>query len=1062
MKKGLAILLTLIMLFTMQSVTASAASFADTLGESCEAAVDVLSELGIVEGKAEGAYEPNGALTRAEMTTIILRTIGMADTAEGIDIFEDVSFVHWAYGNITTAYQMGIVQGTSATTFDPDATVTRDQAVKMVIATLGYSVAAEAMGGYPSGYLTKATQLGLLDGVASQTDMTRGDMAILMYNALDTPLFEKTAYGDDSFEYGSNEDATLLTRYLKVEKMTGKVVQTPMALAMSPLPGASSSKILSDEVRVFDGTTTTLMKVGQSSAQKLLGIRSEFFYRKDEITGKAMIVAAVPRTSAKTLDVAVKDVVASKTTATELVYEKDNVEKRESIAGATLVYNGKVVPMNEALLKPEIGTLRLISEAGGTYNLVVVESYTNYLVDRVDLDNDVIYFKNGAGSMLVNLSDSDINTLITDKAGKVLALNNLDEWDVLSIYSDDDMNPTIRRIYSARENVDGKVLEYSGTAQEIVIGETSYPVSSTVTIDSSLPSGPVPGALVVAYLDFTGTIFYMEASKGSGRIYGWLKGAETTTGLDPVTQLKIFTQDGQWKVFKVAEKVQLNDDIVRGTSILENGKPATEYPITGVSGGYYTLDKSAGTAGTMFEEGTAPTLVDSTGAIEPQLIAYEVNEEGVITKIETAYNLTKPNRSEEDVYGGTFSMDYFKSRNLSRSIFDNTTTGLTPSDAYYGNNVFQKDAYAYFVNNVLAAKIRIRPETKYFVIPGNADKEDAYQMKTATAEIVLSTTGTNHDLDCLALYDVSEEYVCGAAVLRKDIIANEKEGGGGPGESAITYPDASATAGVVLSRGKTLDADGMVVDALKVYDQNGQEVALNLANIDRVLYRNANANMWTYTLNGVTYEGDPDWYMLKEDGTKYQPAKNTNDWKYYGYSGSTKISATRHNEIFIDVEDIVPGDVVQYIADDDGNLSRLLVVLRSEYPGNVEFTARPADLKASGPDSVYNGGNLSSYGQVQKVLNDAFVVKVNLPEMSTEVKSYSFNAYTYGLPLIQNIDGVDQFLTTTRVMPKLGKFVLWDTASQEMREISAANLSVGDTVFVWWSLANQRMVVVYR
>ena len=165
---------------------------------------------------------------------------------------------------------------------------------------------------------------------------------------------------------------------------------------------------------------------------------------------------------------------------------------------------------------------------------------------------------------------------------------------------------------------------------------------------------------------------------------------------------------------------------------------------------------------------------------------------------------------------------------------------------------------------------------------------------------------------------------------------------------------------------------------------------------------------------------------------------------------------------FIDVEDIVPGDVVQYIADDDGNLSRLLVVLRSEYPGNVEFTTRPGDLKASGPDSVYNGGNLSSYGQVQKVLNDAFVVKVNLPEMSTEVKSYSFNAYTYGLPLIQNIDGVDQFLTTTRVMPKLGKFVLWDTASQEMREISAANLSVGDTVFVWWSLANQRMVVVYR
>ena len=66
-------------------------------GENCETAVEVLAALGIVEGKAEGAYEPDSSLTRAEMATIILRTMNMAEAAEGKAIFSDVPSSHWAY-----------------------------------------------------------------------------------------------------------------------------------------------------------------------------------------------------------------------------------------------------------------------------------------------------------------------------------------------------------------------------------------------------------------------------------------------------------------------------------------------------------------------------------------------------------------------------------------------------------------------------------------------------------------------------------------------------------------------------------------------------------------------------------------------------------------------------------------------------------------------------------------------------------------------------------------------------------------------------------------------------
>ena len=990
MKKGLAILLTLIMLVTMQSVTASAASFTDTVGESCEVAVDVLSALEIVEGKTADAYQPNGALTRAEMTTIILRTIGMADSAEGADIFEDVPFTHWAYGNITTAYQMGIVQGTSATTFDPDATVTREQAVKMVVATLGYSVAAESMGGYPSGYMTKAIQLELLKGVNAEADMTRGDMAILLYNALDVPLFEKEVYGNDSYKYGTDEEVTLLTRYLKVKKMAGKVVQTPMACADSDV-----AKLLSDEVRVSNGTSSIVMKKGKTTAEDYLGYRAEFIYREDE-----------------TLEVAVKDVVAGKTTNTELVYEKDGDEKKENIQGATLVYNGRVRAMDAALLKPEVGTLRLVSEAGGAYDLVIVESYTNYIVERADAENDVVYFKDGAGVMEIKVSDSNVNTLVTDETGKLITLNDIAEWDVLSIYTDRADNPSLFRVYRSRKTVDGEITEYSATANEVVIGGETYAVSSTVTEELA------PGDKILCYMDFTGTVVFVEESKGSGRTYGWLKAAEESKGLEPVVQLKVFTQDGEWVVFKVAKKMELNGVPTDGRTILDPGTASEN----------------------MYLYNTRPTLTNSEGTIEPQLIAYETNEEGLITKIETAFNMSKPSVSIEEKFGGEFSMDYYQNTGLNVSLFNGTPRG-DESGSNYVSGTFHRYGYLSF-ENVAFTRVRVRPETKYFVIPGNTANEKAYEVKTATAEIKYENVHNTHTLDCLTYFDVSEDYVLGAAVLRKDIKALEAV----VDDSTVTYPGYTIPAGVVLNRGKKLTEDGMTVDVLTVYNQNGQEVTLDLANVERVQYRNANARMFDVVEGDTTLPADPAWYMLRDDETKYRPAQNTNDWK-------NEKNTSRHKSIFMDIEDIVPGDIVQYDADEDGNLYRLCMVYRCEYPGKVEFASREDWLGATGPDVRYRGGNMTTNGEVTKIFEDGILVEVGLTTCNSTDAIGRHTPESLALP---------SGIITNRMLPKTGKFVLWDSSKQQMTAITASDIVIGDTVLSWWATINQRMVVVYR
>lgn len=73
-------------------------------------------------------FRPSDAITREEMTVMLLRAMGYSDLA-GLSAtlecpFEDVTE---NVGYITLAYHLGLMNGTSATTFAPDRTATREQ-----------------------------------------------------------------------------------------------------------------------------------------------------------------------------------------------------------------------------------------------------------------------------------------------------------------------------------------------------------------------------------------------------------------------------------------------------------------------------------------------------------------------------------------------------------------------------------------------------------------------------------------------------------------------------------------------------------------------------------------------------------------------------------------------------------------------------------------------------------------------------------------------------------------------------------------------------------------------
>lgn len=102
-----------------------------------DTAVEALTYLGILQGKENRLFDPAASLTREEAATILTR---MADHYS-FHHFQagDLSFTDWdqvsdwALDGVEVACNMGLMNGVSSTTFSPQGTYTREQAVATMV-----------------------------------------------------------------------------------------------------------------------------------------------------------------------------------------------------------------------------------------------------------------------------------------------------------------------------------------------------------------------------------------------------------------------------------------------------------------------------------------------------------------------------------------------------------------------------------------------------------------------------------------------------------------------------------------------------------------------------------------------------------------------------------------------------------------------------------------------------------------------------------------------------------------------------------------------------------------
>ena len=167
-------------------------------------AIEALAARGIIDGKSDGNFDPDGSMTRAEFATIVVRALGLTPADTGA--FVDVASTAWYSPYVGAASTYGLINGVGEGRFSPDGTITRQEAAVMVsraaelcgLETEMDTAAVRNMLAQFPDYMSSAewarAQLAFCyqEGILSQTELnvrpqdavTRAEVAQMLFNLL--------------------------------------------------------------------------------------------------------------------------------------------------------------------------------------------------------------------------------------------------------------------------------------------------------------------------------------------------------------------------------------------------------------------------------------------------------------------------------------------------------------------------------------------------------------------------------------------------------------------------------------------------------------------------------------------------------------------------------------------------------------------------------------------------------------------------------------------------------------------------------------------------------------
>ncbi len=527
-------------------------------------AVQILNKLDIIKGYEDGTFGPMKNVTRAEFATMIIRFLGMSEAVDNSKEnlpFPDIDGVDWAIGNIRTAKSLGIINGYEDGTFRPNNNVSFEEAVKMIVCTLGYEYFSQPGANWYDKYMNSATKLGLLKDVmgALKTPATRSCISQLLYNSLEVEIMEN----NEITEY------TPLDTYLRIQKYTGVITSNGLTSTSGDVY-LNENTILVDDFEFYVDNP--------EEYKNLMGAKVTVYYKKNRRTDRDEVVI-LKILSGESAKVNAREVLsASEEQIKYYIEEADTTKTVKLEEDNVVIYNGRLYGETEedssffGGMIPAVGTLEFVdTNKNGVADVIYIEAYEMYYVSLVTSATCTITDKltptddDRARTLVLDQEEGEEEIHFYDEAGNETTFSKIKKGNVLAIRTTNDGEVIKATILT--KNVVGTV----STAKEgknATIGGNKYSFSYAAPWFNGLEdkmAEPQKSDEGKFFLDINGDIFLYDKSAVTHTYqYGFLLAVaidENEKG-DEYMQAMVLNTSGTKEIIDFQKKTRINGDQV--------------------------------------------------------------------------------------------------------------------------------------------------------------------------------------------------------------------------------------------------------------------------------------------------------------------------------------------------------------------------------------------------------------------------------------------------------------------------------------------------------------------
>jgi hypothetical protein len=604
MKKVLSLVLVIAMVLSSMSF-AFASTFEDVTGDY-EDAINALAGLGVVTGYEDGTYRPEKVVTRAEMAKLMVEILGYGDLVAGAKSnFADTQG-HWADAYIALAAGRNIVVGDGNGNFRPDATVTYNEVLTMIVRGLGYTDDSNEIKSmtWPTNFKVKAAELGITDGVKmSTTGADRGGVAQALYNALEASLVSVNTDGDVVYLKGTGDRTVPLLSRIAQEAGTWNDDEDRYEFTVAPKHLDSSDKDYAGDIVDLEPYMYQTVEAYASKDDSDIIVYVGDNY-SDTVEGTFVVDSNTPAADDSEIQVKLAD---------------GTVEDLDITSAVNVYYNGSQVSLDESDMEDgnadvtvDLDDAKVVVILDDSDEVEAMVAFNATYANRITrtYKEDAIKL----GQIKLPLKGDEVNLNKVTVTGAVDDIYDIEEDDIVVAYAakgydNDNTNITTVAVelVVVRDTVEGKVTEVNSTGSTVYIDNVKYTRSAT---EGRVDTFDV-GNEGTFFLDDAGKLFAKEAStESNAKDYAVV--IEAYNGVKSGSPLRTIA-DAEIKIINAAGEVvtyEVDDD-------------------TYYQGGTNTSTNKVIDASLAFVADKDGNVLDS-GA----LVKIKVDEDGIVTKVE--------------------------------------------------------------------------------------------------------------------------------------------------------------------------------------------------------------------------------------------------------------------------------------------------------------------------------------------------------------------------------------------------------------------------------------------